>query len=175
VGRACGEAGYTWYEDPYADGGSSHHGHRLLRERLDVPLLETELVRGLEAHTEFALADATDFLRADVEWDGGITGATRIARVAEGLGLDIEYHLAGPAQRHCMAATRNSNYYEFGLIHPESDRPHAAPPVYAGDYEERLATLREDGTVSVPDGPGLGVEYDWGYIRENKRRQRRIE
>jgi L-alanine-DL-glutamate epimerase-like enolase superfamily enzyme len=175
VGRACAEAGYAWYEDPYADGGSSRHGHRLLRERLDVPLLQTELVRGLEAHADFAVADATDFLRADVAWDGGITGAIRIARVAEGLGLDVEYHLAGPAQRHCMAATRNSNYYEFGLVHPESDRPHTAPPVYAGDYEECLAALGPNGTVPVPDGPGLGVDYDWAYVRANERRRRRVE
>jgi L-alanine-DL-glutamate epimerase-like enolase superfamily enzyme len=63
---------------------------------------------------------------------------------------------------------------EFGLIHPETNRSHAAPSVCAGDYDERLASLGGDGTVSVPDGPGLGVEYDWGYIRENTRRRRWI-
>lgn len=31
-----------------------------------------------------------------------------------------------------------------------------------------MDTIDEDGTVGVPDGPGLGVEYDWGYIRNNQ-------
>ena len=32
VGRACDEAEFFWLEDPYADGGVSHSGHRKLRE-----------------------------------------------------------------------------------------------------------------------------------------------
>ena len=174
VGRACDEQGYLWYEDPYGSG-TSQHGHRRLADRLDTPLLQTELVRGVEPHVDFAVAEATDFLRADVEWDGGITGATKIAGAAEGLGLDVEYHLAGPAQRHCMAATRNSNYYEMGLIHPDSEAPHTQPPVYADGYSDRVDGVDGDGTVPVPSGPGLGVEYDWSYVRRNEVEAYRIE
>jgi L-alanine-DL-glutamate epimerase-like enolase superfamily enzyme len=166
VGRACDEQGFYWYEDPIGSGGSSQHAYRKLREMLDTPLLLTELVRDLEPHADFAAAEATDFLRADPEWDGGITGAIRIARVAEGLGLDVEYHLPGPAHRHLMAATRNSNYYELGLVGPSSGPPHAEPPVYE-DYTDRLEAIEDDGTFPVPDGPGLGVEYDWNYIEDN--------
>ena len=167
VGRMCDEYEYFWYEDPYRDTGQSQHGHRKLRELMDTPLLLTELVRGLEPTIDFVANDATDFARADPEWDGGITGAMKAARAAEGLGVDIEYHLAGPAQRHCMAATRNSNFYELGLIHPESDLPHSEFPVYKGEYTDSVAAVDEDGTVSVPTDPGLGVEYDWDYIMKN--------
>jgi L-alanine-DL-glutamate epimerase-like enolase superfamily enzyme len=166
VGRACDEQGFYWYEDPYRDGGSSQHAHRKLRQRLDTPLLMTELVRGLEPHADFAATEATDFLRADPEWDGGITGAIKVARVAGGFGLDVEYHLAGPAQRHLMAATRNSNFYELGLVGPSSGPPHVEPPVY-DTYTDRLESVDDDGTFGVPDGPGLGVEYDWDYVEAN--------
>lgn len=166
VGRICDDYGYLWYEDPYGDG-SSHHGHRKLRQQLETPLLQSELVRGLEAHADFAVHNATDYLRADVQWDGGITGAMKIAHVAEGLGIDVEYHLAGPAQRHCMAATRNSNYYELGLIHPDSTTPHTEPPVYDDGYSDRVDAIAEDGTFPVPSGPGLGVNYDRSYIDAN--------
>jgi L-alanine-DL-glutamate epimerase-like enolase superfamily enzyme len=67
-----------------------------------------------------------------------------------------------------MAATRNSNYYELGLVHPESPRPHTESPVYQGGYTDRIDTIDSDGTVGVPDGPGLGVDYDWEYVRENQ-------
>lgn len=167
VGRACDANDFFWYEDPYADGGRSQHGASLLRERLDTPLLQTELVRGLEPHVDFMAATGTDLCRADVEWDGGITGAMKIARAAEGLGVDVEFHLANPATRHCVAATRNTNYYELGLIHPESERAHTQPPVYTDGYADDPTAISDDGTVPVPSEPGLGVSYDWSYIEKN--------
>jgi L-alanine-DL-glutamate epimerase-like enolase superfamily enzyme len=166
VGRACDEQGFFWYEDPYRDGGISQHGHRKLAEKLDTPILQTEHVRGLEPHTDFVRTDATDFVRADPEYDAGITGAMKIARVAEGFGLDVEFHAPGPAQRHCIAATRNANYYELALIHPDCEN--TQPPVYESDYSDMIGTVDGDGRVEVPDGPGLGVEYNWEYITSNE-------
>lgn len=165
VGRACDEQGLLWYEDAYRDTGVSQHSHRTLRERLDTPLLQTEHVRGLEPHANFVEAEATDFVRADPEYDAGITGATKIAHVAEGFGLDVEFHAPGPAQRHCLAATRNANYYEMALVHPDCALP--SPPVYEGDYVDALDAIDADGTVPVPAAPGLGVTYDWEYIDDH--------
>jgi L-alanine-DL-glutamate epimerase-like enolase superfamily enzyme len=165
LGRALDEQGFFWYEDPYRDGGISQHAHRKLAENLDTPILQTEHVRGLEIKTDFVRADATDFLRADPEYDAGITGAMKVARMAEAFGLDVEFHAPGPAQRHCIAATRNTNYYEMALVHPACQN--TQPPVYEGDYSDLIDAVDDDGTVSVPDGPGLGVEYDWDYIEAN--------
>lgn len=166
VGKALDEHDFFWYEDPYRDAGISQHGHRKLREHLETPILQTEHIRGLESHTDFIANGATDFVRADPEYDAGITGAMKIAHVAEGFGLDVEYHAPGPAQRHCMAATRNSNYYELALVHPKLDNP--IPPVYKGGYNDYIDAIDDDGTVPVPDGPGLGVDYDWEYIEEHQ-------
>jgi L-alanine-DL-glutamate epimerase-like enolase superfamily enzyme len=162
LGRALDEEGFFWYEDPYRDGGISQHAHRKLRQQLDTPILQTEHVRGLEPYTDFIDAESTDFVRADPEYDGGITGAMKRARVAEGHGLDVEFHAPGPAQRHCIAATRNTNYYELALVHP--DAPNTQPPVYEGEYSDMLDTIDDEGHVEVPEGPGLGVSYDWDEI-----------
>jgi L-alanine-DL-glutamate epimerase-like enolase superfamily enzyme len=164
VGRACDEQQFFWYEDPYRDGGISQHGHRKLRERLETPILQTEHVRGLEPHADFVANDATDFVRADPEYDAGITGAMKIAHMTEAFGLDVEFHAPGPAQRHCMAAARNANYYELALVHPNC--ANTQPPVYEGDYSDMINAIDETGCVEVPDGPGLGVDYDWDYISE---------
>jgi len=56
VGRACDEAGYFWYEDPYRDSGVSAFAHATLREKLITPLLMTEHVRGIEPKADFAIA-----------------------------------------------------------------------------------------------------------------------
>ena len=165
VGRACDEAGFFWWEDPYADGGVSHFGHRKLRQLVKTPLLQAEHMRGLEPHVDFLLAEATDFIRGDVAYDG-ITGTMKIAHAAEGLGVDIEYHGAGPAQRHCMAACRNSNYYEMVWVHPQV--PNTGAPIYKDGYEDGLHAIDENGCVDVPGGPGLGVEYDWDFINKHR-------
>ena len=164
VGRACDEAGYFWYEDPLADGGISQFAHRKLRELLVTPLLLTEHVRGLEARVDFMVNGATDFVRGDVQYMG-ITATMKLAHAAEGLGLDIELHSPGPAQRQCMAAIRNTNYYELSGSRPKGPNANYIP-VYANDYVDQLDAA-VDGHFPVPQGPGLGVEYDWQKIRLN--------
>ena len=91
--------------------------HKQLRAALKTPLLQGEHLHLVEAHTDMAIAEATDFFRADAQYDGGITGVMKIAHAAEGFGLDLELHTGGPAHRHAMAAIRNSNFYELGLVH----------------------------------------------------------
>jgi L-alanine-DL-glutamate epimerase-like enolase superfamily enzyme len=152
VGKACDEYHYFWYEDPYRDGGTSQHAHRKLRQQLETPILQTEHVRTLESHTDFVAGEATDFVRADPEYDAGITGVMKIARVAEGFGLDVEFHAPGPAQRHCLAAVRNSNYYEMALVHP--DCANTTPPIYGGDYADDLEAIADEGPSSPPRGQG---------------------
>lgn len=166
VGRACDEGGYLWYEDPFRDAGTSSFAHRKLRELIRTPILETEHVRGVEPKADFLLAGGTDFLRCDPEYDMGITGALKIAHLGEALGMDVEIHACGPAHRHLMSAMRNSNYYELALVGP--DCLNAVPPVYACDYSDQLDSIDPEGRVPVPVGPGLGVTYDWDFIRKNR-------
>lgn len=167
VGRACDEAEYFWYEDPLADGGISQFAHRKLRKFIQTPLLMTEHVRSLEPRMDFILADATDFVRGDVNYDG-ITGSMKLARAAESVGVDIEFHTPGPAQRQCMAAIRNSNYYELSGSHPKAKNANFVAPAYKGDYSDELDACDENGHFPVPQGPGLGVEYDWDFINKNR-------
>jgi len=165
VGRACDEAGYFWYEDPFRDAGKSAFAHAKLRGMIKTPLLITEYVRGIEPKADFILAGGTDFLRSDPEYDMGITGALKIAHLGEALGVDVEVHACGPAHRHVMSAMRNSNFYEVALVGP--DCPNMVAPVYACGYTDQLDCVGPDGCVGVPAGPGLGVTYDWAYIEKH--------
>lgn len=166
VGKACDEANFFWFEDPFRDTGVSQFAHQKLRQSIKTPVLCTEHVRGLEPKADFVVNGGTDILRADPEYDMGITGALKIAHLAEALGLDVEVHAAGPAHRHCMAAIRNTNYYELALVGPKCRNP--LPDVYACDYSDQLDCVGLDGCVPVPDGPGLGVHYDWGFIEGHR-------
>ncbi len=165
LGWACDEYKFFWYEDPFRDGGVSMHAHRKLRQLIKTPLLQLEHLRGLESHVDFIEAEATDFVRGDPDYDGGVTGTMKIAHAAEGFGLDVELHGPGPIRRHIMASIRNTNYYEMGLVHPKL-KPFGSP-VYK-NYRDTLDAIDKNGCVDVPEGPGLGVEIDWDYIYKHK-------
>ena len=166
VGKACDEMGYFWYEDPYSDGGVTPFSHKKLREIIRTPLLIGEKVMTLQERMAMVLAKATDFVRGDAPIDG-ITGTLKLAYAAESVGVDIELHGQGPAHRHLMSAIRNTNYYEIAWTHPEV--PCYDPPVYLCGYSDAFpACVGQDGCVPVPEGPGLGVRYDWDYIEKHR-------
>lgn len=165
VGKACDEANLRWYEDPYRDISFSAFAHQKLRSMIKTPILLTEHVRGLAPKADFVLAGGTDILRADPEYDMGITGAMKIAHMAEALGLDVEVHACGPAHRHVIGSIRNTNYYEVACVGPKS--LNLIPPVYACDYTDQIDCIDENGMVTVPQGPGLGVVYDWDWVEKH--------
>ncbi len=166
VGRACDEANFLWMEDPMKDGGISSQAYRKLRQLIRTPIMIGEHTRGFELHIDLMVAEATDLVHTDPNYDMGITGVMKIAHACEGFGLDVQLHAPGPAQRACMAAIRNTNYYEMGLVHPKVKG--GKPPIYADEYADGLDAIDKNGCVPVPPGPGLGVAYDWDWITKNQ-------
>ena len=88
----------------------------------------------------------------------------KIAHLCEAFGLDVQLHACGPAHRAVISALRNTHMYEMALIGPKM--PNVIPPVYQG-YSDQADSVGSDGCVPVPDGPGLGVTYDWDFIDRN--------
>lgn len=162
VGHACDNANYFWYEDPYRDNSISAFSHHKLRELIKTPLLISEHIRSLQGKCDFLLAGGTDFLRVDPEYDQGITGAIKTAHMAEAFGIDVEVHACGPAHRQLIGAIRNTNYYELAEVGPKLKN--ILPPCYADGYMDELTSIDANGYISIPDGPGLGVTYDWEWI-----------
>ena len=135
---------------------ASSSGRRILHRRARA--------RTLEPHVDLIVADGTDFVRVDADYDGGITGAMKIAHAAEGFGLDCEIHAPGPAHRHCMASIRNTNYYELGLRRTRSAEPARSGARLQDPTATPTSSTRSTrtGASHVPEGPGLGVEHRLG-------------
>ena len=163
VGRALDDCGFYWYEDPMADTGHSINAAKNLTRELETPMLGLEHVRtGPFGRADHIAAEAAEMVRADVGQDGGITGTMKIAHAAEAMGVDVEYHLGGPATLHCMSATRNTNYFEHALLHPRD----IEWMNHQGFLQNPDAV--SDGYATVPDGPGLGVEIDWEFVEARR-------
>jgi L-alanine-DL-glutamate epimerase-like enolase superfamily enzyme len=158
VGRAVQQLGFIWFEEPLRDYDLA--GYAELSRALDIPVQAAEVVPGhAYLAAEYIRAGAGDHLRADVYWKGGITGALKLAHLAEAFNMPLElHHAATPlmdwANLHVACAIRNCDWFE--VLVPESAYayglqvyPHPDP----------------DGLVHAPTGPGLGVEVDWAWIR----------
>ncbi|HEY5209133.1 MAG TPA: enolase C-terminal domain-like protein [Stellaceae bacterium] len=161
VGRAIEALGFHWFEDPL--GEWSIPNYVKLRQKLDIPLMATELpFAGFETYAPWLMAQATDYLRGDVAFKGGITTMVKTAHLAEGFGMNYEIHhgsnsLNNIANLHVAAAIRNCEYFEVLL--PDSNNKYGL----VQDIE-----VDGDGLVHVPMGPGLGATIDFDLIQRKK-------
>ncbi len=158
VGHVLDELDFHWYEDPLAEWNI--HGYVKLRQQVRTPLLATELpLGGLDQYSPWLLAQATDFLRGDVCFKGGITTCIKTAHLAEAFGMNYEIHhgcnsLNNVANLHVAMAIRNCEYFEVLL-------PDAANKF--GLVED--ITVDRNGLVHAPSGPGLGAAIDFDHIK----------
>ena len=66
-----------------------------------------------------------------------------------------------------MAAIRNTNYLEWGLVHPKIDT-WSPEELYLSGYKSGLQAIDSNGCITVPDGPGLAVELNWDFIEKHR-------
>ena len=98
-----------------------------------------------------------DIARADVSWKWGITGTLKIAHLAESFGMNCELHTTTMnymdiANLHVACAIRNTEYFEYFVPEDNFRLP------MKGDMPI------ENGVITVPNKPGVGVELDWDLI-----------
>ncbi len=141
VGDALAEANYRWYEEPMRE--FSVTAYRWLAERVEVPLLVGETSDGNHLNTaDFIASGCATYVRTSANHRGGITGAMRIAHLADSFRLRAEVHgPTEPAVHLCMAIP-NCTYYE-SLV--------TSNPV------ERETRVGSDGFVVAPETPGIAL------------------
>jgi L-alanine-DL-glutamate epimerase-like enolase superfamily enzyme len=158
VGRAIERLGFQWYEDPLGEHDVYHYVK--LRQKLDIPLMATELpAGGLDTYAVWITEKATDYLRGDVPLKGGITTMVKTAHLAEAFSMNYEIHHGGNslnnvAGLHVAMAIRNCEYFEL-LLPAESHR--------YGLVQDLAVDAQ--GLVHAPTGPGLGVEIDFDLVK----------
>jgi len=154
VGRDLDRLGFHWFEEPFRDFEPAKYAE--LCRSLDIPIAATKTTRGGPWGVAQAIRfGAADIVRADVSWKAGITGTLKIAHLAEANGMRGEIHcttmgLMDIANLHVSCAIRNCQFFEL-LVPEEPFRFPMATPY----------PISSDGTIRVPEKPGLGVELDW--------------
>jgi len=127
-----------------------------VRSRIDTPLLANEASWTRYDQLEVIKAGAADVISVDNQMDGGLLNLKRGAGLCEVAGLPVLKHslgelgIAAYAGVHVMASTPNFLYANqgYGSFLADDVIAGASPLPY------------ENGSLTVPDGPGIGVELD---------------
>jgi L-alanine-DL-glutamate epimerase-like enolase superfamily enzyme len=108
------------------------------------------------ARAEWIKAGACDILRVGVHDCGGITPALKGMHLAESFGMNCEVHGNKVPSLVVCAVSRNSRWFERGLLHPflEYDDGY---DYLSGLYDP----MDSEGFVHLPDRPGLGLDIDF--------------
>jgi L-alanine-DL-glutamate epimerase-like enolase superfamily enzyme len=154
---------YCWLEEPLP-----RYAFDLLAELnrlVELPIAGGENNSGLHEFRWMLERGVYDVLQPDSLVSGGLTELRKIGALAEAFGKRVVPHHGGGAigtiaHLHLVAAWPHAPYLE--LLHD--------PPI--GAYRHRLAIFRDPPTVdatghmSLPQGPGLGVEIDPDLIAD---------
>jgi L-alanine-DL-glutamate epimerase-like enolase superfamily enzyme len=162
VGRELEKLHFYWLEHPITE--THIEAYRRLTRELEITIVSPEhLPGGVFTRADWIVQGAADMLRIDQNF-GGITGCMKLAHVCQAYGIQCELHGGGWAHTQILAATPEATceYYERGLLHPDRDYD-AVPPYLTAICDP----LDGAGNIIIPQTPGLGMEFNWDYIRDN--------
>ncbi|MBI4637512.1 MAG: mandelate racemase [Candidatus Rokubacteria bacterium] len=154
--RRFEDLGVTLFEQPL--GGLNLSGYRRLVASTSTPIGIDETLRSLGDLLEYIRHDALTVAVAKVQRNGGFWYSRQLCEIAEaaGLGLSLsgltETDLGLAAGMHLAAA--------FDISPLQLNGPQFIDTTF---LRERV--WRGGGRVSLPAGPGLGVDVDEAYVR----------
>jgi len=163
VGRELEKLDFYWLEHPMIE--TRIEAYRRLTRELQIAICSPEHVPGgIFARAEWVLQGASDMCRVDVGY-GGITGCYKLVMLCQAYGIQCEMHGGHWTNSHILGATPEftCEYFERGLLRPDLD--YETPPPYLKAIPD---PLDGEGNVILTTKPGLGMEFVWDYIQENR-------
>jgi len=141
--RILDNEGLYWIEEPTR--ADDFAGHARIAEEARTPIQIGENWWGPHDVQKSLEAGACDYGMPDAMKIGGVTGWLRTAALAETVGLPITSHIFLEISSHLLAASPTAHRLEYLDI--------------AGPILKEPVRI-EDGYALIPDGPGIGLEWD---------------
>jgi L-alanine-DL-glutamate epimerase-like enolase superfamily enzyme len=134
-----------------------------LRATSPVRIAAGEQLSTLWEFKRFIDMRCADVIQPDLSRCGGLTVARQVAALANEAGLDLVPHswltdLLHAYSLHLIATLPRAMFVEFNV---------AQSPLTRGVCNGALK-LNADGTVTIPDGVGLGVDVDEDFIQHHR-------
>jgi L-alanine-DL-glutamate epimerase-like enolase superfamily enzyme len=135
-----------------------------VRAASPVPVAAGEQVATVWDFERFIREGCVDVIQPDLSRCGGLTVARRVAELAEEAGIDLVphswlTHLLTGYSLQLIATLPRARFVEFNVSQSALTR---------GVTRGTPFHLEADGTVLIPDAPGVGVEVDPDFIRAHR-------
>ena len=147
----------AWYEEPVAP--TDVEATKAIERGIEQRMAGGEFLFGIEGFGPLCREQAVDVIMPDVKHCGGLLEARKIAAVAELAAVAVSPHNpSGPV------ATAASAQLCAGLPNFEILEMQWGEATWRGDLVEPPERF-ENGSIAVPEGPGLGVELNAAVAR----------
>jgi D-galactarolactone cycloisomerase len=156
---------FRWLEEPLPT--NDYGAYAPLAGELTIPLAGGEILESASDAEPFLRAGSFDLVQPDVSICGGIGGVLDIAAAANAAGRYAVPHACSGAI--ALAAT----LHILAVLPLPADAPAWAEPILEHDVGENPirtdilteALALDDGWMTIPDGPGLGIDVDEVALR----------
>jgi L-alanine-DL-glutamate epimerase-like enolase superfamily enzyme len=134
-----------------------------IRAASPIPIAAGEQVATVWDFQRFIDAGCVDVIQPDLSRCGGLSVAIKVADMARTAGIDLVphswlTHLLTGYSLQLIATLERARFVEFNV---------SQSPLTAGIARADFA-LAPDGTVQIPDTPGIGVQVDLDFINHHR-------
>jgi L-alanine-DL-glutamate epimerase-like enolase superfamily enzyme len=161
IGRIMEEYKIDFYEEPVPFDW--YEETKEVADALKIPIAGGEQEPSLHMFRWLIANDALQIAQPDVFYFGGMVRSMKVARMAAAFGKDCTPHISDSGlgylyMMHFVSAIPNPGpYHEFKGFNKELP------------YECKTSSLMSnEGVITVPTGPGLGIDIDPEYIAKHQ-------
>ncbi len=157
IGRIIETYRYDFYEEPVPFDW--YEETREVADALDIPIAGGEQEPSMHQFRWLIANNGLDIVQPDMFYFGGMVRSMKVARMAEAFDKVCVPHISGSGlgylyMMHFVSAIPNAGpYHEFKGINKDI-------PVDC----QTSSLESEEGVVTVPSGPGMGLEIDPDFI-----------
>ncbi|MEY4939604.1 MAG: hypothetical protein RIQ93_1339 [Verrucomicrobiota bacterium] len=160
MGRLLEDHGFAFYEEPVPFDW--YQETKAVADEVRIPIAGGEQEPSLRNFRWLIAHNALQIVQPDMFYFGGMIRSMKVAHMAEAAGKKITPHISGSGLGYLYMAHFASAIPNAGEFHEFKNFNRSLP------FECKTSTLRtENGTITVPTGPGSGVEIDPGYVAKH--------
>jgi len=158
-GKLLEEYKFAFYEEPVPFDW--YEETKAVTDAVNIPVAGGEQEASMHAFRWLIANNGLDIVQADLYYFGGFIRSMKVARMAAAMGKVHTPHISGGLgylyMIHFVSAIPNAGpYHEFKGLDDEVP------------FECKTSSLKtENGVVTVPTGPGSGIEIDPAFIKKH--------
>ena len=152
LANAIREYDIALFEEPvFAD---DIPGLRRFKEGTDIPLGTGEHEYTRYGARDLILGNAVDYLQMDITRCGGFTEMLKAAALSQAWNLALAPHAMEHIHAHIVSAAPNGAFLERLFLFED---------ITSRVYKD--APVPENGILTIPDKPGLGLELNYDFVK----------